>query len=497
MDQQLLDRVLQCPRLPSLPATALEVIELSRQPDSDIKQIAQVISRDAALAAKILKTVNSSFYGLSQRVSTVSHALVILGLNRVKSLALGFSLVGTFRDKSNVAYDLSGFWQRSVLSAAAARTSARSANLLACEEAFLGGLLKDLGILAMLQTLQSEYVELIREVGEQHHDLWRVERERLGADHAQVGAALGEHWQLPPVLIAPIRWHEQPGSAPSDVQAMVQAVAVSSQAASVLVDRDALALKRFYGGLREHLQLDDTAGDHILHTTEHVGQELAKLFEVNCNPPREVQSILAEANERLLELSLQSQQNASELEHRNAELQERALHDALTGVASRGRFDTFLAEQLRCANNVGALVGLALLDIDRFKAINDTHGHQAGDHVLRKLAEILQAHAPSDALVARYGGEEFAVVVPGLDRKACARLAERTRQAIEQTPVDCGDGLVLNVTASLGVACGGASHDLDSPAQLTAAADKAVYAAKHAGRNCVRVFAARRAPACS
>src|SRR5256885_10715421 len=93
MDQQVVERIRQCPNLPSLPAIAMQVLDLAQKPDVDIAEIARIISKDPALSGKILRTVNSSFYGRSQAVSTISHALVILGLQSVKALVLGFSLV--------------------------------------------------------------------------------------------------------------------------------------------------------------------------------------------------------------------------------------------------------------------------------------------------------------------------------------------------------------------------------------------------------------------
>src|SRR5829696_9232908 len=93
MNQQLIDRIRQCPNLPSLPAVAMQVLDLTQKPGVDMAEIARIISRDPALSGKILRTVNSSFYGRSQAIGTISHALVILGLQSVKTLVLGFSLV--------------------------------------------------------------------------------------------------------------------------------------------------------------------------------------------------------------------------------------------------------------------------------------------------------------------------------------------------------------------------------------------------------------------
>jgi two-component system cell cycle response regulator len=209
MNQALLEKVLRCPRLPSLPTIAIEVIELCRQSDINIRQIATTISNDPALTTKILRTVNSSYYGLSQSVSTISHALVILGLNSVKTLALGFSLVGGMKGSSD-REELMGFWQRSLYSAVASRTIAKHIGLAQHEEAFLGGLLQDVGVMAMLETLGDEYQALVQEAAGDHARLRDLEQAQLETDHAEIGGALAEEWRLPPILLTPIRFHETP-----------------------------------------------------------------------------------------------------------------------------------------------------------------------------------------------------------------------------------------------------------------------------------------------
>src|SRR5689334_6740322 len=93
MNEQLVERIRNCPSLPSLPTIAVQVLDLTQRNEVDIAEIAKIISKDPALSSKILRTVNSSFYGRSQHVGTISHAMVILGLQSVKSLVLGFSLV--------------------------------------------------------------------------------------------------------------------------------------------------------------------------------------------------------------------------------------------------------------------------------------------------------------------------------------------------------------------------------------------------------------------
>src|SRR3954467_5510542 len=121
MNDQLLARIRQCPSLPSLPTIALEVLELAQREGVDIAEIARIISKDPALSSKILRTVNSSFYGRSQSISQVSQALVILGLQSVKTLVLGFSLVSNLQQSKSKGFKHLDYWKRSIYAATAAK----------------------------------------------------------------------------------------------------------------------------------------------------------------------------------------------------------------------------------------------------------------------------------------------------------------------------------------------------------------------------------------
>lgn len=162
-----------------------------------------------------------------------------------------------------------------------------------------------------------------------------------------------------------------------------------------------------------------------------------------------------------------------------------ATTDALTGLANRRSFDEELALEWRRAHRIGDSLALVLLDLDDFKKVNDTHGHLAGDAVLRTIGEVLGAGVRQIDLAARYGGEEFVVLVPESDLKGTTQLAKRLRLAVSKARAELPDGRLLKVTASFGVAVKG---DLASAEQLVAAADEALYEAKRAGKN--RVVAA-------
>jgi diguanylate cyclase (GGDEF)-like protein len=157
-----------------------------------------------------------------------------------------------------------------------------------------------------------------------------------------------------------------------------------------------------------------------------------------------------------------------------------ATTDSLTGLANRWTFDEELALEWRRAERVGDPLALILLDIDDFKTINDTKGHQAGDEVLRKVGEVIAASVRQVDLAARYGGEEFAVIVPETGLEGAIDLAERLRKALESEEIELENGTRLSVTASFGAAVKG---DLPAGEKLVAAADELLYEAKRAGKN--------------
>ena len=219
-------------------------------------------------------------------------------------------------------------------------------------------------------------------------------------------------------------------------------------------------------------------------------KEVASLFEINIAGSAEFEAILKKANEALVELTLQTQQHATTLQQQNIVLKERAITDALTGMANRARFDEFLQESFAkaAAKTEGAIpLSLLMIDLDKFKSINDRFGHPAGDAVLRALGRLLKTAARPQDLAARYGGEEMALLMPGTTKTTAAAIAETIRRAIAAKPVQC-DKVAVPVAASIGVATFEPGSPLSQPAQLIKAADLALYNAKHTGRNCVRVF---------
>jgi two-component system cell cycle response regulator len=166
---------------------------------------------------------------------------------------------------------------------------------------------------------------------------------------------------------------------------------------------------------------------------------------------------------------------------------ELAVTDGLTGLNNRRYLDNHLKVLFNRAAARGRALSVCITDIDRFKQVNDTYGHDAGDEVLKEFARRIRSTVRGADLACRYGGEEFVVVMPDTDAAAAATIAERLRDIIERTPFSLpGTDLDLTVTASLGIATN--VPGVETPEQLLKKADKALYEAKNSGRN--RVVAA-------
>ncbi|MCA9296496.1 MAG: HDOD domain-containing protein, partial [Phycisphaerales bacterium] len=215
MKRIALETVLNSPRLPSLPAVAIQLLDLTSDENVDLKAIAELIRYDQALAAKVLRTVNSSFYGLTKPCATIRQALIYLGLNTVKSLVLGFSLVETMDGggEETVDFDFITYWRRSLYSAVAAREIGARVKCADPEEAFLAAIMQDFGMVVMHRVFGDEYLQCI-DLAMRHRDLAAIETTHLQLTHAEVGAEIAQRWNLPDHLVDAIR--QQHTATPDD-----------------------------------------------------------------------------------------------------------------------------------------------------------------------------------------------------------------------------------------------------------------------------------------
>lgn len=614
--------------LPSPRGVALAIIRLTQAPDVSLAELGRVIKGDPAFVGRLIKAANGLVAENRRAIVSVQEALMVLGLPAVRTLALGFSLLSTYRKGTCQGFDYPRFWSSALLMAISMQALTQRVRVVAPDEAFSLGLLARVGELS-LATLYPEafsrlLAELKRDPGLQQVVL---EDQAFAMNHRELGAAMLADWGVPDALVQPVRFHEQPELAgygeESREAGIVQCLVLARAVAQLCLAPEPEHVRLMAPMLRLAGRLGLGRGEFV-SLCERVGRDWAewgKLLQIRTeDAPRfvevgnaaaeaagEAARVAAEADgpqpmralvvagarddrellrkefeaagvaafvtagaDAALEAALDIQpqlvvadwsdegervvrglrdmrlgrgvyvicmlddedeapllaassagaddflvrplQRAAltvrlraclrmlvlqqELEHEreelrnfaaelsisNRRLQEAALTDPLTGLPNRRQAIEAMQAEWATATRHSRAFSVQIVDLDGFKAINDTHGHDVGDMALRQAAETLRGALRTQDLICRTGGDEFLVLCPDTDLKAAMLVAERLRVAVQAHPVETG-GPRLFLTASLGVAM--RTSDMDSVDALIKCADDGVYRAKQRGRNCI------------
>lgn len=497
------EKVLACPSLPTFPTIAVQLLEITRDPDVSIHDIAQLIRGDQGLASRILRTVNSSFYGLSKPCSTIERAMGFLGIKAIKSLVLGFSVVRMTQGvASDSHFDMSAYWRRTICAAAGARHVAIVTGACDPDEAFTAGLFQDMGMLACYTTISREYIPVLTRAANDHTKLPDIEQAALGFTHAQIGAELAKKWRISEAVIQCVQHHHAPEQADPAHRDMAKTVALGRLCAEAITsEHPAQPMADLMVRANEWFGKNHSDVEQLLNGITTASKELADALDKNIGELPDAQQLLARANEMLAEQQILAQRETEQLQEQAQSLQMQTLTDTLTGAANRKKFDQESLLAFERARTQKKPLSLLFVDADHFKSVNDTHGHQAGDAVLVELAARMMQWVDKLGTVCRYGGEEFAIILPDVPLLKAAQFADLLRKKIAQQPFDLSDVPGAPTTLPVQVSIGVAGTDPDDPEdgdrhanvdQLIQEADKAVYAAKNNGRNCVRVFGGRR-----
>lgn len=210
----------------TLPKITVKIIEIVENPKSTARDLHDVIKNDPALSAKVLKVVNSAFYGLPGQIASVDRAIVLLGLSAVKNIAIASSIARMFRgEKINDRFTARDLWTHSVSVGVAARNLCRLAgNRAEAEEVFLAGLIHDLGILVERQAFPDKLTEIVNRAAAGEDVYLECEKAVLGADHQTFGAALATKWKFPRNLRAVIGYHHNSEKVAEEMQQVVALV---------------------------------------------------------------------------------------------------------------------------------------------------------------------------------------------------------------------------------------------------------------------------------
>ncbi len=213
--EKLIDR---SGKLGSLPAIVYKVFEVMDDPKSTATRIGQVINDDPALTARLLKLVNSPFYGFMAKVDTVYRAVALIGHEELRSVVVAASAVNVFDGIPSELVSMHDFWKRSLSTAVTARVLAAFKREQTIERFFIAGLLHDIGSLLMYLKLPEEMAQVLRREAPDTCERAKAEKEIIGYDYTQVGGGLLNKWNLPPQICASVRYQLEPERAPEKEQ---------------------------------------------------------------------------------------------------------------------------------------------------------------------------------------------------------------------------------------------------------------------------------------
>ncbi len=503
---ELLDLLQRAQALPALPMTTLEVLRLTQNPDATVESLAAAIEKDPTLTAKLLKMVNSPMFGVRTEVTSIKQAVAMAGWRAVRVTALSASLTGSINSNRSEGFDYEAFWRSSLTSAVAARLLAIAAKSSFAEQAFVAGLLSQIGRLAAHRVAPDLYSKAINRFEKEGGRLRDAELAVLGMTGADIGKVVLSQWEMPASITAAVGASMGEGLetlegdqleiaklthaatmiaqlfcghvSTADLDQVKQIVHLCTDLTDEVIDKLLAELTSHIRSTAESLSIDigDIVEYNELHTTAAI-----ELATMSVNAESERLTTIDRANV--------AETQVKQLNKEKKDILIVASTDGLTQIANRASFDKHLDEALAPTKPASKLVGVLMIDVDHFKQFNDTHGHQAGDEVLRAVAKAMQTAVADNGFVARFGGEEFAVIVRCDKESQCLAMGEKVRAAIDACSVEW-KGASLHVTASIGVATTTLTADHMTPEQLIELADKRLYEAKRAGRNRVASAAA-------
>ncbi len=625
--------------LPSPKGAALAIIRLTRKENLSLAELARVIKTDPAFVGRLVKAANSAAMSPVRPVASVQEALMLIGLPAVRNMALGFSLLSSYRGGGCEHFDYDRYWSGALVMAIACQQLAPRLQCAPPDEMFCAGLLARIGELALATLFPRDYSEvLVCSRASDADGLIALEYESFAMTHRELTASMLADWGIPRLFQEPAFHFESPAGAPfaedsrelqvmralclarglarvcladsaarpalidaldelgrcmnldagaidelmdsvvtewkewgrllqvatQDVPPLVRAgkapvpgaLASPVRAASekpkdatscvpsravpmrvVVIERDAAVRDTLRGVLERagHTVFESDDGRQgmelvlevqpqmmlvdahmpemggveltralrltrigrsiyiLLLTTEEDDERLIEAFEngVDDYVTKPIRSrVLAarlRAGHRVIRLQQEVEHDreeirrfAAELAVSNRRLQEVALTDPLTGFRNRRYVIDRIAQEWASATRSRRPLSCMVIDVDEFKQINDTHGHDAGDAVLRQVSNAVKLGLRSQDVIARTGGDEFLVLCPDTDLNAAMSCGERLRQAVQGVQVLVNE-LRLGVTISVGVAQREpAMTDADA---MVKRADQGAYVAKAQGRN--------------
>ncbi len=465
---------------------AARILQAALQEDCNVGELADLACADPVFAGRVLAWVNSPAFRRSRPVVDLRQATSLIGVRGLRNIALGMVLSGMVPPSPEAEVLLANGLRRALGAHSIAEQVAREH----ADAAFTAGLFLEVGILAHANENLSEASTVARSPANNR----AVQERALGRiPHPQASAAIARGYHLPEDIIDAISHHHDDAMP----QAPLSQVAWAAERLAAVFEGGSIEQARSRAReAAEAVGLKPDVLEALFEMLPVMVTDCAKIFDREVGEQRSFEDLLCDANAQLLEMNEQYEVTvaaleaviqekellAAELQEANARLEKLASHDPLTGLVNRRVMQSELDHHLALATRQDTQLSVALVDLDHFKKVNDTYGHDAGDAVLKLVANALKESLRACDIVARFGGEEFVLVLPNTNAEQAELVLNRTRELVASTPIPISDGPDISVTASIGATCTKGTKG-EASSVLLKMADTCLYRAKDSGRN--------------
>lgn len=523
----------QAGSLYSLPAVAVRVLELTNDPHIDVRALKQCIENDPALTTKILRVVNSPLFGLSKEVSDLNQALALLGVKPLKLLVLGFSLPDAlFAELSGDL--LKRYWQQTLIKAVAAREISETMWDTPGDEAFIAGLLQDLGMLVLLQTVGEPYARFLRTTLAERQDLLTLERTALGFNHTELSARLLARWGLPDAIVESLSVQHASIDEPVEPARprLSQVVHLAGLVSTLLTEEqpEALADLQRYG--RRYRAIDESRWDELIGTLQERVEQLDDVLSLELPAGIDFGDVLTFAHQQLIDVAadvagdlarqrsdtidagaeqelaayreLQSLSTAVQRVTQAAPSAAEPTQAKSVATATAPRKETaavgsvapqqvddpallgWLTSAVAACRQSRWSLSLLLVEVDRFDAMLLRFGPVDAETLVLAVANACRELDHSHVHCVQIGETRFAVILLDCDRQQAVWLGGQLRREVRELSAGSARDATPAVTVSIGAATVALPPKNFPPQDLVEAADRCLYGARASGGDSVK-----------
>ena len=473
-----------------LPSVAVQIVELGQNTENDLGAVADAVGSDPVIAEKIMRMANSGFYAQRRQSANLRQAMIVLGLNATFMLALGFSVVSTFRAVNLKALNFDDFWKRSLLAGVWGKLLAMEFGRRDAEELFVASLLQDIGMLVIDEMVPEVYGNF-SPFAIEHSLSCDHEKTALQTDHRAIGAWLLQNWKIPETIVQAVRHsHELTAADVSPaIRGFTRTVALTSQLSDVFLSSpDAAAIRQIGRLAHKHFGILPNRLAELMDTVRQQAIVAEEIFGMQVFSHEGLQDISDIARDILVIPNVHTMQTGRPLSQQPSNKDNAAYDfgpdkDGATGVYSRKGLERIIRRELNAAQKDQWPLSVIAVHLDRCDELGESQGSGAREGMLREIIELLIENVRVTDYVAEYDDHEFVLLLPGRESEAAKNVAERLLAAAHGRNTVSERGNTLNTTLSLGIA----THDIDnyfkSPHDLVSAADEALYHSQRSGRD--------------